>query len=206
MKNISLSGFVLILANIVPIIGVLFFDWAPMDVIFIYWLETLFVGFFNIIKMIFAPEKFIIYKFIFIPLFILIFGAFQVFQGVFILKVIPYLIQQFTGEYIEIVILGYADYLFWPSLALLLSHLFSLIWNFFLMKEYKTADMSILMVKPVPRVFFQQCIAVFGCFGLLISNSPFVLMILVILAKIYIDLKAHLKSHQSPQEVESGST
>lgn len=206
MRNITLSGFVLILANIVPIIGVLFFNWAPMDVIFIYWLETLFIGFFNIIKMIFAPEKYFFYKFIFIPLFILIFGAFQAFQGVFILKVIPHLIQQFTGEYIEIAILGYADYLFWPSLALLVSHLFSLIWNFFLMKEYKTADMSILMVQPIPRVFFQQCIAVFGCFALLITNSPLVLMILVILAKIYIDLKAHLKSHKSINEVGSWST
>ena len=206
MKNITLSGFVLILANIVPIIGVLCFDWEPMDVIFIYWLETLFIGFFNIIKMIFVPEKYIIYKFISISFFIFIFTLFQGFQGIFIFKAIPGLIEKLTGEYIEISIIGLAEYLFLPALALFLSHLFSLIWNFSLKKEYKKSDMSILMVQPIPRVFFQQCIAVFGCFALLISNSPFVLMILVILAKIYIDLKAHLKSHKSINKVESGST
>ncbi len=81
MKNITLSGFVLILANIVPIIGVLYFEWAPMDVIFIYWLETLFIGFFTIIKMISAPREKYIYRFFVIPFFILFLGGFQAGQG-----------------------------------------------------------------------------------------------------------------------------
>ena len=205
MKNISLSGFVLILANIVPIIGVLYFDWEPMDVIFIYWLETLFIGFFNIIKIIFVPKKYIIYKFISISFFIFIFTLFQGFQGIFIFKAIPGLIEKLTGEYIEISIIGFAEYLFWPALALFLSHLFSLIWNFFLKKEYKTVDTPILLFQPMQRVAYQQIFMVGGGFALAASNSPFIFMIFIILVKIYLDLKAHLKSHQSPQEVEPDS-
>lgn len=202
MKNITLSGFVLILANFVPVIGVLFFDWAPLDILFIYWLETLFIGLFNIIKMIFAPEEKNILKFFTIPFFIIFFGAFQVGQGVFILEAMPYLIHQLTGEQIEIAIVGYVEYLFWPALALFLSHLFSLIWNFFLMKEYKRTKISILFSKPIKRVVFQQFVVIGGCNLLMTSKNPMLLMILVILAKIYIDLNVHLKSHKPTSEVE----
>lgn len=202
LKNITLSGFVLILANFAPVIGVVFFDWAPLDIIFIYWLETLFIGLFNIIKMIFAPEEKNILKFFTIPFFIIFFGAFQAGQGVFILEAMPYLIHQLTGEQIEIAIVGYVEYLFWPALALFLSHLFSLIWNFFLMKEYKRAKISILFSKPIKRVVFQQFVVIGGCNLLMTSKNPMLLMILVILAKIYIDLNVHLKSHKPTSEVE----
>ena len=205
MKNITLSGIVLILANFVPAIGVLFFDWAPLDVIFIYWLETFFIGLFNIIKMIFAPEEKNILKFFAIPFFIIFFGAFQAGQGVFILEAMPYLIHQLTGEHIEIAIVGYLEYLYWPALALFLSHLFSLIWNFFLKKEYKRAKISMLFSKPIKRVVFQQLVVIGGCNLLMTSKSPMLLMILVILAKIYIDLKAHLHSHKPATEVETKS-
>lgn len=205
MKNITLSGFVLILSNIVPFIGVLHFDWEPMDVIFIYWLETLFIGLFNIIKMIFVSEKYIIWKFILIPFFIFVFVLLQGIQGLIVFNVFPHYIHRFTDQYFEITILSYLEYLFWPSLALLLSHLFSLIWNFFLRKEYKKLDMTTLIVQPLPRIFFLFCVAYFGILVLVISENTLFLMVLVVLAKIYFDLKAHLKSHKSIQEVEPGS-
>ena len=176
-----------------------------MDVIFIYWLETLFIGIFNIIKMIFVPEKYIIWKFVFIPFFIFFFGLLQGIQGLIVFNVFPHYIHRLTGQYFEITILSYLEYLFWPSLALLLSHLFSLIWNFFLRKEYKTLDMATLIVQPLPRIFFLFCVYYFGIIVLVISENTLFLMILVVLAKIYIDLKAHIKRHQSPQEVEPGS-
>ena len=195
----------LILANIVPIIGTLYFEWAPMDIIFIYWLETLFIGFFTIIKMIFAPREKNIIRFFTIPFFILFYGGFQAVQGFFILIILPNLILAFTGEYNEIATVGYVEYLFWPALALFLSHLFSLIWNFFLRKEFMTSKISKLFSKPMKRVVIQQIIVVGGCCLLMRTKSTVLLVVLVILVKTFFDLKEHIKSHLAAQEVEPGS-
>ena len=47
----------MLLANIPPIIGVLFFDWDPFAVVSLYWAETLIIGFYAILKIISAPER-----------------------------------------------------------------------------------------------------------------------------------------------------
>jgi len=40
----------LILANLVPLIGVLFFGWSVWNILIVYWLENGVVGFFNVLK------------------------------------------------------------------------------------------------------------------------------------------------------------
>lgn len=40
----------LIVANLVPVVGVLFFDWSLFLILFLYWVETGIVGFFNIFR------------------------------------------------------------------------------------------------------------------------------------------------------------
>ena len=46
----------LIIANLLPLIGVFFWDWEAFDVVFLYLLETLIVGFFTILKIITSKE------------------------------------------------------------------------------------------------------------------------------------------------------
>ncbi|HSP42394.1 MAG TPA: DUF6498-containing protein [Luteolibacter sp.] len=45
------SGVVLILANLVPLAGVLFWDWGIFNVVVLYWLENVIIGVINILKM-----------------------------------------------------------------------------------------------------------------------------------------------------------
>ena len=49
------KGFVslifIIAANSIPIIGVIFLKWNPFMILFIYWGESLIIGFFNLLKM-----------------------------------------------------------------------------------------------------------------------------------------------------------
>src|SRR3989344_6345935 len=47
----------LILANVVPLIGVLFFNWSILFVLLYYWLESVVVGFFNVLKMAMASTE-----------------------------------------------------------------------------------------------------------------------------------------------------
>ncbi len=44
------SNLSLIIANLIPIYGVLFLGWKVFDVVIFYWLETIIIGLFNVIK------------------------------------------------------------------------------------------------------------------------------------------------------------
>ena len=44
------SIFILILANSLPLLGILFFSWDVFSLLFLYWLETIVIGFFNVLK------------------------------------------------------------------------------------------------------------------------------------------------------------
>jgi len=49
---------VLIAVNVIPAVGVLFFDWDAFNVVFLFWLENLVIGFFAVLKMVTAnPGK-----------------------------------------------------------------------------------------------------------------------------------------------------
>ena len=52
--SLDLSTVTLIVANLVPIIGVLLFGWDAGIILLVYWSENLVVGGYNILKMVFA--------------------------------------------------------------------------------------------------------------------------------------------------------
>jgi hypothetical protein len=45
------TGAILVLANMMPLAGALFMRWETGEVLFVYWLESLVVGFFNVVRM-----------------------------------------------------------------------------------------------------------------------------------------------------------
>ncbi|MFP6672620.1 MAG: DUF6498-containing protein [Pirellulaceae bacterium] len=49
---------VLIAVNVIPVVGVLFFNWDAFNVVFLFWLENLVIGLFTVLKMVTAdPGK-----------------------------------------------------------------------------------------------------------------------------------------------------
>ena len=50
----SRSAILLLLANLIPLVGVLFFDWSLLTILVLYWLENGIVGFWNVPKIIMA--------------------------------------------------------------------------------------------------------------------------------------------------------
>jgi len=45
------SSIVLILANLVPLVGVLYFDWSVLDILLLYWTESVIIGLVNVLRM-----------------------------------------------------------------------------------------------------------------------------------------------------------
>ena len=54
IKKTSSSLALLLLANVAPLVGILFLEWSLFAVLFFYWLETVVVGIVNIPKMLMA--------------------------------------------------------------------------------------------------------------------------------------------------------
>ncbi len=59
---LTLPVITMVLANIIPAIGVLFFKWDAFVIVSLYWIETLIIGFFAILRFIFAPVQRINFK------------------------------------------------------------------------------------------------------------------------------------------------
>ncbi|MHC4109648.1 MAG: DUF6498-containing protein [Planctomycetota bacterium] len=77
-KITSLPLIVLVLVNLIPVVGVLFFGWDVFVIVGLYWAETIIVGFYALLKFVFAPTRIVSIrkKLIGTPLFLLFFGWF----------------------------------------------------------------------------------------------------------------------------------
>jgi hypothetical protein len=51
------SVIALLLANLVPVFGVLFFHWEVFPLMFLFWSENVIVGAFNVLKMLCAAPR-----------------------------------------------------------------------------------------------------------------------------------------------------
>lgn len=98
-KRTNLPLIVLVLMNIIPALGVLFFDWDVFVIVGIYWAESIIIGFYTLLKFIFAPSRIvsIIKKLIGIPIFSLFYGFFISGYGV----VIIFFFVVFPSEFLQ---------------------------------------------------------------------------------------------------------
>ena len=69
------------MANLVPLVGVLFFDWSLFTIMFCFWLESAVIGCLNILKLVIVAN---ILSIIMVPFFIVHYGAFMSGHLVFI--------------------------------------------------------------------------------------------------------------------------
>ena len=46
------SSIVLIFANVIPLVGVLLFDWNVLEILLLYWTESVVIGVINVLRMV----------------------------------------------------------------------------------------------------------------------------------------------------------
>lgn len=54
MPNRTAEILIIILFNFVPIVGVAYYNWTPFEVFWLFWVETLIIGFFNTVKVLYS--------------------------------------------------------------------------------------------------------------------------------------------------------
>ena len=88
----------------------------------------------------------------------------------------------------------------WPALGLFVSHGISFIKNFINGQQYLTLNIKKIMMRPYKRIMLMHVAIIFG--GLLIMKlgSPVLLLCVLILLKIGMDIRLHVKSHRKANE------
>ncbi|MCU0447007.1 MAG: DUF6498-containing protein [Microscillaceae bacterium] len=195
------SAFAIILANLVPLAGVLFLGWSVFSVVFLFWLESLIIGFFNVWKMIFAQKSELMSidgkaqasgcaKLFLIPFFMVHYGMFMVGQGIFIFVFLGNTFQTESG--ITSNTQSQLNNAFWLALLVLfINHLGGFLRNYIFKKAYQTAVVSKLLFAPYGRVFIQQFVIIGGGFLLAVFHTNFVFLALLIILKIIADIGGH---------------
>ncbi len=202
-KNAILSPTVLLLviANLVPLYGVLTRHWEIFPILVLFWIENVIVGIINFLKMAFAAPASTgswLIKIPLIPFFCFHYGMFTLVHGIFVFGF-------FGGYFAEGSIFPDENILFkaitdtglgWAILALLISHAVSFTWNYIGKGEYKKAHPQELMGQPYGRVVILHITILIGGFLVMALGSPVYALLILIFLKIFIDIQSHTKEHK----------
>ncbi len=195
------SALALIAANLIPLYGVLVLRWDVFPLIFLYWVENVIVGVFNVFRMLSTPPydlKTWIGKAFIVPFFCVHYGMFTGVHGIFVMvlfggygdKGAPFPGPDIVADSIR----QYA--LLAPAAGLFLSHGFSFVWNFLGKGEYKKAGFKALMARPYSRIIVLHLTIIFGGFLVMALESPVLGLLLLLTLKVGFDLGAHIREHK----------
>jgi hypothetical protein len=204
----------LIAANAIPVWGVLFLGWDAFYIVLLYWTENLAVGFYNVLKMVFAgasrsagpPNKLFL-----IPFFIIHYGGFTAVHGFFVLAIFHKGEGPPMGEmnwpcflvFVQLLfrVSGYMYSVIPPQvrlavLALFISHGVSFVQNYLLKGEYATARPEKLMGSPYGRIVVMHIAILAGGFLTMAVGSPAPLLVVLVVLKTVLDVGLHNREHK----------
>lgn len=199
----------LIVANAIPLIGVLFFGWSVWNILVIYWLENGIVGFFNVMKMARADgsqapagANFMVNgqpaaslsKFGLIPFFVMHYGLFWFVHGIFVLTLPAFMsLGLSSGPGLDLdpgaVLLA--------AVALAVSHGLSYWWNFLRGGEYRRVTPAQLMFAPYRRLIALHLTIIFGAMAVMFTGAPVAAVAILVTVKTILDIGLHLAEHRA---------
>lgn len=198
------SATALILANLVPLAGVVVFDWDVFAVVFLFWLENLVVGGFNILRMAWVErgaERKPLAKVALIPFFAFHYGMFTLIHGTFVFSIFGGGMVEGVGfpSFMTIVDVIAAQKLWIAVAALFVSHGYSFVANYLGGQEYRRVRLDRLMHQPYTRVIVLHLVIIVGGFVVLTLQEPRIGIVVLVVVKIVMDARAHLQEHRKLQ-------
>jgi hypothetical protein len=206
----SITLAALILANLVPMFGVLRLDWDVGSIVVLYWVENLIIGFYTAIKLLLAAGL----KGLFLVLFFIVhYGGFCGVHGVFVLGLTdfgggspklmpgadwpgPLVFPQMLLNVARQVLAAAPQALLWAVAALLLSHGVSFILNYIGNRENQAQTTKTIMTAPYKRIVVLHIAIIAGGFLVISLGSPIGLLIALVALKIAMDIMLHRRSHR----------
>jgi len=194
------SAWVLVAANVVPAVGVLFFGWELLPIMVLFWIENVFVGAFNVLRILNAAQGGA-QKFFLIPFFIFHYGMFCLVHGLFVMVLFG---REFLEEFglrpdtdLSALSTVAAEFGLMPAvIALGASHAYSYFANYLGRGEYREANAGVLMFTPYGRVVVLHVLILVGGILIEVIGSPAAFIALLVVLKTALDLYAHGREHR----------
>ena len=202
----------LVLVNLAPLIGVIWFDWDVAALVVLYWSENLILGFYTICKMLLVSPIGGLFSSAF---FLIHFGGFCAVHGLFIMALLvddnmsflegeswP-LFLVFVQLLVEVVrkVLSYAPPAWLVAfMALYISHGISFFQNFVLGGERESATIHKLMGEPYGRIVVLHIAIIFGGMAIMALGENLALLLLLVVLKLGMDIGLHRRQHRKYAE------
>ena len=189
----SSSIAVLIALNALPLYGVIAWGWQSFDLIFLYWLENLFIGVFTVLRMLVRPYRHgldLALPLFFVPFFTMHYGMFCLVHGIFIFALFgpeDFATSGLTGALSNIWPVLQHSSLFWAALSLLLLQLFDWVRDMRLHGLGHTSAKG-LMVAPYRRIVILHITILASGFALSALNEPVAGLLLLVVLKTVFDI------------------
>lgn len=192
--SLTPSLLVLLLANALPIFGVLFLGWTVFPLVLLYWLENVVVGGFNVAKLLAArPGDGVsaVTKVFLVPFFVVHFGMFTFVHGVLVFALFgpkgpgPFHLLGAVPQAIR------TNHLGWAVISLVLSHGYSFYSNYLKNGEYRRASLNALMAQPYGRVMVLHFTVLLGGWIVMLLGSPLLALVTLVVLKTAADARAH---------------
>lgn len=191
------SVIALVLANLVPVFGVLVLHWEVFPLMFLFWSENVIVGGFNVLKMLAnQPESPVMWigKLFFVPFFCVHYGMFTYVHGIFVMGMFGDRFNHMRGfpnasGFWSAVT---ENKLGWAILGLAVSHGVSFVTNYIGKGEYQRVGLQQLMSQPYGRIVVMHIAILFGGFAVMALHSPTPALLLLVALKTAFDLGSHV--------------
>ncbi len=205
-RRVSLLS--LVVVNLLPLLGVLFFNWDVAALVVLYWSENLVLGFFTILKMLVKSPLAGLGSSLF---FTIHYGGFCAVHGLFILVMLvsedinPFpedpwpvflVFPQLLLNVVRLVLEQAPPEWLLAFCALFVSHGISFFVNFMRGPEREQLTQRQLMGAPYGRIVVLHIAIIFGGFAVMALGQPLLMLVVLVLLKLGLDIKLHLREHR----------
>lgn len=199
-RRLTIEDFLLMAVNIIPLIGVWFYNWDARQVFLVYCMETVIIGLINVIKMacitLFVRSSDVWENnggssmqsgWLFIFFFIFHYGFFVFIQTQLFFGVSGMLPDgSLLMKYSKIpALLGHDGKLL--LLIFIAYYSMQMVFGFFASGDYKNISMGRLMFEPYMRIFVQQIVVILGSIFINFGAGK-IFIVIFVAAKIFFEL------------------
>lgn len=207
----------LVVANLIPLVGVIGFGWRVYDLVLVYWLENLVIGFWGILKILTAsaPEgaggSWI--GRVFLSLFFCVhYGGFCAVHGVFLLTFFgrgeadslmsnptwfgPLIFVELLVSVVRAVWEGSPRESGMVVAALMMSHGASFVMNYLLGGERAAMTSKQAMAAPYVRIVIMHVTVLVGGALIALAGSPLAMLALLVVMKTAVDVHFHRRERR----------
>ncbi len=191
-KRLTGTDIFLIAVNIVPVLGVWFDEWSATQAFFVYCLESVIVGLYNVLMMLIATQfrkkdfwetgnggGVMVSGYGFIVFFIVHYGFFVFLQMSIFLSTVGFKDAPGVFDFVIHARRYLPVQAQWLLLLFIVSNGVLVLKGFMLTGDYKTTSLSKLMFTPYVRVFVQQFCVILGSFFLTFGAGKIFILIFV---------------------------